>query len=121
MRHVELTVSLVLAASAIGCSNSANSQGFTPLPPPTGIEAYIAPPKDPGAGALLLTGSGEELALSGFAFPPSDMDATFMVDGWDFKLDRYLTVFDDVVLWDNPNMVPADPSQHGAAVAQLNG
>jgi hypothetical protein len=44
-----------------------------------------------------------------------------MVDGWNFVLDKYITVFDHITLWDNPNAVPTDQSQHGAVVAHVDG
>jgi hypothetical protein len=82
----------------------------------------FTPPSDPGPKGILVSASGEVLALSGFAFPPRNpANDTYMVDGWNFVLTRYLTVFDHVVLWDNPNEVPSDPSQHGAQVAHVDG
>jgi hypothetical protein len=82
----------------------------------------FVPPCDPGTGGVVFSASGEVLALSGFKFPPDDPATdTYMVDGWNFVLTEYITVFDHVVLWDNPNAVPTDQSQHGAQVAHVNG
>lgn len=87
----------------------------------TMLRVFTPPPADLGGGAVLLTASGEALALSGFAFPPASANDTFMVDGWNFKLDRYLTVFDKIVLTDSPDVVPTDQSMAGAVVAELDG
>lgn len=85
------------------------------------LEAF-SPPADPGPGGILVSASGEVLALTGFKFPPNDpANDTYMVDGWNFTLDEYITVFDHVTLWDNPDMVPSDQSQHGGVVAHVDG
>jgi hypothetical protein len=87
-----------------------------------GSFAPFAPPSDPGAGGIVVTASGEDLALKGFQFPPQDpANDTYMVDGWNFQIDEYLAVFDHVTLWSNPNTVPTDPSQHGGVVAHADG
>jgi hypothetical protein len=109
-----------LASLVLGCSSGPSANPNT-LAAPKGIEENVAPPANLGGGTLLLSASGEALALSGFAFPPSSVDATFMVDGWQFTLDRYLTVFEKVTLWDNPDEVPSDQSQHGGVVAEVEG
>src|SRR2546423_1654542 len=71
------------------------------------LKALPSVPQDPGGGAVLLTVSGEQPAVDGWPFPPASMDDTFLADGWEFKLDRYIGVFDKVTLWDQPNLVPA--------------
>jgi hypothetical protein len=82
----------------------------------------FTPPCDPGAGGVLFSASGEVLSLSGFKFPPDDpANDTYLVDGWNFALTEYITVFDHVTLWDNPNVAPTDQSQHGSAVAHVDG
>jgi hypothetical protein len=79
-------------------------------------------PGDPGPNGIYVSASGETLSLYGFPFPPLDpsMD-TFMVDGWSWTLDAYITVFTAVTLWSDPDLAPTDQSQHGPVVAQLNG
>jgi hypothetical protein len=95
--------------NVIFCDGGASLRAFTP-------------PGDPGAGGILISASGEVLALTGFPFPPGDPgNDTYMVDGWNFALQRYITVFDHVTLWDNPNVAPSDPSQHGVRVAHVDG
>ncbi|HWZ92953.1 MAG TPA: hypothetical protein VNW92_29005 [Polyangiaceae bacterium] len=76
---------------------------------------------DPGSGSLYLTASGESLAVTGYDFPPATADDTFLVDGWVFRLDHEIVTIGNVTLWDNPDTVPADQSQHGAQVAHLAG
>jgi hypothetical protein len=79
-------------------------------------------PSDPGANAIYVTASGETLALFGFRFPPLDPSTdTWMVDGWNFTLDAYITVLSAITLWDDPDLAPTDQSRHGPVVAQLNG
>jgi hypothetical protein len=123
MKSAPLTGSLPLAALAsaalLGCSG-APSKGPNPnaLSAPSGITPYVAPPASLGTGTILLSASGETLALSGFAWPPGD---TAMVDGWQFTLYRYITVLADVTVWSNPNIVPSDQAEHGPAVAHVAG
>ncbi len=69
-------------------------------------------------GQLLLTASGETLALQGYTFP--DPNGTF-ADGWAVTFSHYIATFDKVSVWTNPDMVPTDQSQHGALVAELDG
>ncbi|HVZ37273.1 MAG TPA: hypothetical protein VG963_32855, partial [Polyangiaceae bacterium] len=76
---------------------------------------------DPGPGGLYLTASGEALAVTGYDFPPASADDTFLVDGWIFRLDHEIVTIDHLELWDSPDAVPADQSQHGAQVAHLDG
>jgi hypothetical protein len=87
----------------------------------TGFSLPIAPCVDPsqlGPGQLLLTASGEVLALEGYKFP--DPNGTF-ADGWALSFSHYIATFDKISLWANPDMVPTDPSQHGPLVAELDG
>ncbi|MDP9150932.1 MAG: hypothetical protein M3O36_13460 [Myxococcota bacterium] len=125
--------SLALAAfGAGGCSSSssnaktpgscASSDGGTGALPGNGFTTQaFTPPCDPGAGGILFSASGEVLSLGGFKFPPNGPVDTYMVDGWNFVLTEYLTVFDHITLWDNPNAVPTDQSQHGGVVAHVDG
>jgi hypothetical protein len=85
------------------------------------LKSFCAP-SDPGANGIYVSASGETLALYGFLFPPLDSSTdTWMVDGWNFTLDAYITVFTAITLWDDPDLAPTDQSQHGPEVAQLNG
>jgi hypothetical protein len=85
------------------------------------LKGFTAP-ADPGAGGILVTASGETLALSGFKFPPDDpANDTYMVDGWSFTLRAYITVFDHIEIWNDPNLVPSDQSQHGSVAAHADG
>src|ERR1700722_10554368 len=86
-----------------------------------GFSLPIAPCVDPsslGPGKLLLTASGEILALDGYTFPSPN--GTF-ADGWAITFTHYIATFDKVSLWSNPDMVPTDQSQHGALLAELDG
>lgn len=78
-------------------------------------------PVDPGPKAVLFTASGEELAYSGYAFPPaSDGDAAF-VDGWQIDFAHLLVTINKITLSDSPNKVPTDQAQTGNLVAEVDG
>jgi hypothetical protein len=85
-----------------------------------GLLQNFTPPCDPGGGKILLTASGELLALAGYPFPPGPDDVAF-VDGWEFMFDKVLVTFDHVKLWQNPDLVPTDQSKTGALFAQVDG
>ena len=116
-----------------GCSNANSGTGASkPLVYTTPAADPIADgnghtlkkftgPTDPGAGGFVITISGEVNALSGYPYPPFDPSQTWMVDGWNWRIDAYIVVVDRVVLWSNPNASPTDQSQHGPQVAHANG
>jgi hypothetical protein len=82
----------------------------------------FCPPSDPGPNKIYVTASGETLSLVGFDFPPAPPpDDTFMVDGWNFQLKAYITIFTAVTLWQNPDESCANQLLHGPQVDQLNG
>jgi hypothetical protein len=102
--------------------------------PPTGDASISVVPRDgglqlavngeqadPGPGALYITASGEALAVTGYAFPPTSADDTFLVDGWIFTLTHEIVTFDQVKLWEQPDKMPGDQSVHGDLVAHLDG
>lgn len=78
-------------------------------------------PFDPGAGGFVITISGEVNAITGYPFPPFDASQTWMVDGWNWKIEKYIVIVDHVTLWSNPNMSASDQSQHGPQVAHADG
>jgi hypothetical protein len=73
------------------------------------------------AGQLLLTASGETLALTGFPFPAVDPGDPVFADGWDVRFDHLIATFDKVSLWANPDIIPTDQSKVGPLVAELDG
>ncbi|HEY5049781.1 MAG TPA: hypothetical protein VII50_02695 [Acidothermaceae bacterium] len=86
-----------------------------------GFSLPVAPCVDEsslGPGQLLLTASGESLALQGYTFP--DPNGTF-ADGWAVKFTHYIATFDKVSLWSDPDSVPTDQSRVGPLVAELDG
>lgn len=95
-----LTASLLLGVTACGSNDTTN---------------------DDQGGTVQFTASGEALALGGYAFPPaSDGDPAF-VDGWEVKFEKLLVTIDHISLSEKPDTSPADESQMGAKVAQLDG
>ena len=85
-----------------------------------GMRSFV-PPADPGPGGILLTASGEALALTGYTFPPATAGDPAFVDGWDVKFTRLLTTIDKITLSENPDSVPGDESQAGAVIAKAEG
>ncbi len=76
---------------------------------------------DPGAGGFVFSISGETNAIGGYPYPPLDPSQTWMVDGWNWKIDKYIVVVDHITLWSNPDTSPSDQSQHGSQVAHVDG
>lgn len=85
------------------------------------LKPFSPPSTNPGPRAVLLTVSGEELAMKGFAFPPEvDQEVTF-VDGWALTFDRLIVTVDAITLAQNPDTDPNNPSSFGAVVARADG
>ena len=83
---------------------------------------------DPGAGGFLLTISGEVNAIAGYPYPPFDISQTWMVDGWNWKIEKYIVVIQKVTLSSNPGQgglntdgTPVNQETTGPAVAQVTG
>lgn len=72
-------------------------------------------------GKVTVTISGEELAVSGYAFPPAAGQELFFNDGWEVRFTKSLAVVGDVTLSADPDLKPADASATGEAVARLEG
>jgi SAM-dependent methyltransferase len=99
-----------------GCTTPAavkTADGFSLTPSPCVDQAALEP------GQLLLTASGEILALDGYQFPV-DPNGKF-ADGWQVTFQHYIATFDKVSLWDNPDTSTTDQSQVGTLVAELDG
>ncbi len=122
---------LVLAGAACSSSSSSGPSGTQDAGPcvsvagdkgtNTGFSLKPAACVQEGAlkpGQLLLTASGEQLALTGYDFPSMNGD---FADGWKVEFTHYIATFDKVSLWTNPDMVPTDQSKVGNLVAELDG
>lgn len=130
---------LVLGAACSSSSSSSNSTGsgtgggssnsqlcYKPAADPISDGTHtlktFTPPCDPGPNTFVFSASGEANAIVGYAYPPYDLDtATYMVDGWNWKITKYIVVIDKITLWSNPNKSASDQSQHGDIVAELDG
>ncbi len=114
-----------LALAACGDSNDGGVDAPSACTMPTtsgmGVLADFCAPKDPGPNGILLTASGEDLALSGYAFPPASPDDFALSDGWEIHFDRVLSTFDHVTLSSDPDKSPTDQSQTGSVVAEVDG
>jgi hypothetical protein len=116
------------SSSGSGGATGAQSQGIDYVPPANPIDdgnghtlkAFTAL-EDPGAGGFVFSISGEVNAISGYPYPPFDPGQTWMVDGWNWKITKYIVVIDHVTLWSDPNKSPSDQSQHGPQVAHVDG
>lgn len=100
-------------------SGTADS-GIEPLPGDGGtLRVFVAPP-DPGPGGVLLTASGEALALTGYPFPPARGGVGF-VDGWEVTFRHLVVTLDRITISENPDAVVGDQSKTGAVVAEADG
>jgi hypothetical protein len=125
MRRIDLLASIAAAAACAACSSDNSVQpdaGVCGTPVSGGgVLEDFTPPCDPGPKGVLVTASGEVLALGGYDFPPATSDDVYFVDGWEIRYDRVLATFDHVMLNENPGKSPTDQSQVGALVAQADG
>src|SRR5579863_2646893 len=74
-----------------------------------GFTLAQAPAVDPSSlanGTLLLTASGEILALDGYNFPAINPGDGVFADGWEVRFSHYIATFDKVSLWANPDTSP---------------
>jgi hypothetical protein len=113
-----IVLAAVVPLTLAGCSSSSDNHLGAGAAGTAGSTGAVT---DPGPGGLYLTASGESLAVTGYDFPPATPNDTFLVDGWIFHLDHEIVAIDHLKLWENPDKVPADQSQHGAQVAHLDG
>jgi hypothetical protein len=128
---VPSTFVCVLALGGLGACGSSSSNpvaatdaGVTDTGAPPGdggLRDFVSPGTSAPNGQILVTASGEVLALGGYAFPPPDADSVAFVDGWEVKFTHFITTFDHVRLHENPDTAPTDQSQVGALVAQVDG
>jgi hypothetical protein len=88
--------------------------------PDGGLGAFT-PPKDPGKGGVLVTASGESIALTGYPFPPANPDDPQMYDGWDVKFERLLATFDHIELSSTPDKDSGDQSKTEGVAAHVDG
>ncbi|MCA9628968.1 MAG: hypothetical protein KC766_14915 [Myxococcales bacterium] len=72
-------------------------------------------------GSIVVSASGEELALEGYPFPPQPGVEAFFGDGWEVKFSKVLVVISDVHLSESPDTSPTDQSKVGKRVASLPG
>ena len=125
-RSSSLWITTLAAAALCACGGggSSGSSTGTCYGSPTsggGVLQSFTPPCDPGGGNILVTASGEVLALGGYAFPPASPDDVAFVDGWEIQFSKLLVTFDHVKLSSNPDLSPTDESQTGGVVAQADG
>jgi hypothetical protein len=111
--------------AACGSSSSSGSSSYKTCGTATSggglLQPFTAPCTDQGSNAVLVSASGEVLALGGYDFPPASADAVAFVDGWEVRFSKMLVTFDHVTLSQNPDLSPTDQSQTGALVAQEDG
>lgn len=81
----------------------------------------ISPSSGETPGTILVTVSGESLALDGYAFPPSPGEEAAFVDGWEVKFERLLVTVGNIVLSEDPDLSPTDQSRTGKPVARAAG
>jgi len=118
----------LLAACSTSSSNGASVAVGPCYTPPVGTISgaggtlhKFTCPNDPGANAFVFTVSGEVNAITGYPYPPYDPSQTWMVDGWNWKIDKYIVVIDHITLWTNPNTSTSNQALHGPEVAHVDG
>jgi hypothetical protein len=136
----------LVIAVGVACSSSSNKSTGGPdasteggssscyggLPPPVsdtisaeegggGTLQQFTCPSDPGPNAFLFSISGEVNAVVGYPYPPFDPTQTWMVDGWNWKIDKYIVVIDHITLWTNPNESASNQELHGPQIAHVDG
>jgi len=125
--HITILAACAAAGALLACGSSSSSGNAGPKTcgsPTSGggvLQPFTAPCTDQGSNAILVTASGELLALGGYGFPPASPDDVAFVDGWAFTFSKVLVTFDHVTLSENPDLSPTDESQTGALVAQADG
>ncbi|MGO8998040.1 MAG: hypothetical protein ACLQVI_32360, partial [Polyangiaceae bacterium] len=144
-RIARLTLGMTLAAwasagaldTACTSSSASTSQGTVyPAPPNQGqindgnghVLKTLGTVTDPGAGGFLMSISGEVNALTSYPYPPFDVSQTWMVDGWNWKIDKYIVVLQKVTLSSDPgkggvntNGSPINQQLTGSPVAEVTG
>lgn len=104
--HRRLSTGLALAVLAMAVGACSSSEDET---------------SPSNGGSVIVTASGEDLALSGYPFPPQAGVQAFFADGWEIRFSKVLVVISDVHLSTNPDSSPTDQSKVGTEVAHLEG
>jgi hypothetical protein len=115
-------IGLVTAASACSDPATGPTDGGAGDGAADGGGAW--PPVDPGAGGILVTVSGEDLASQGYAFGPgakSEGDPPAFVDGWEVKFEHVIVTYGNIRVNAEPDKDGANPANVGAALASAAG
>ena len=102
-------------------SDAPSEGGADALPPftlqnsPAVVQSSVQPDQ------LLLTASGETLALLGYNFPAVNPTDPVFADGWEVRFEHFIATFDKVSIWTGTETSTVDQSQVGALVAELDG
>jgi hypothetical protein len=107
---------LLACIMAAACNGDDGSNGK--VPPPSGLDPAFA---GAGPGQVLVTASGETLALRGYSFPPESANDVAFVDGWELRFERVLVTVDHLSLSENPDRSPTNQAETEGVVAQLDG
>ena len=86
-----------------------------------GVLADFCPPAEAHANEIMLSASGEVLAIIGYRFPPVHAGDFALVDGWDISFQHVVTTFDHATLSADPDRTCGDPTVTGAVVAEADG
>lgn len=109
-----LCIALVAAASCAVRDPQAGVDGGT-------LASLVAPGVDPGPKGIVVTASGEDLAIAGYPWSPGATaggDPPAFVDGWAVRFDHVLVTIGDVWLASDPDTDPANPLVTGPVVAR---
>ncbi|MBK7864304.1 MAG: hypothetical protein IPJ65_38035 [Archangiaceae bacterium] len=112
---------LIAALTLTACGSPSASDAGTKCP----VGTTFCPYRDPGTtkvnNGFLITVTGEGSATDGNPFPPGAGQEVVFKDGWQIDYTHVLVTAGKVVISENPDMSPTDPSQTGPVVAQLDG
>lgn len=112
--------SLVAAGGSVGASGGSGAGGQQSGE----LQPFVAP-SDPGKGGILVTVSGEDLAIQGYPFLAGSSkaggDPPAFVDGWEVQLEHFILTVGGIRLNDGPDKNADNPKEMGEVVAQVEG
>ena len=115
-----LSCTLVAGLAIAACSSSTTPAGDGG----TGGGTSAYPPADPGKGGILVTVSGEDLAIKGYDFGAgalSEGDPPAFVDGWELRFEHVIVTLANIRLAADPDKDPGSPDTVGDTVAEAKG
>lgn len=114
-RHARAVALLALGLASCAVRAADVDAGAGPL------AELVDPARDPGPRGIVVTASGEDLAIVGYPWSPGALsggDPPAFVDGWAVRFEHVLVTVADVWLARDPDTDPANPLVTGPIVAR---